>query len=346
MKKIVIYAILLCIISLVAIYFLSFQTGGIKWSYILNFLIKNWWGSVGIVSLVTSWFADSGIVYLLARSSSSRSLSFWSSFKASMIGKFFSMITPSYTGGQPAQIMYMKRHGMTIGASTSIVVLKYIIEQTSIVVLAVLGIERSFGLLGKVAFAIPLGMLGFVLSSGGVAFFLLFTINQKIRTKIFSIAKWIVSLLEFKKELVPKMEKVIERMDLGLKDYMDSFKLFVVDLKLMGLVFGLGFISILAKIFIAYTVISPVMNYQGNVSDFLNVVAIQSLAMMVIFLVPTPGASGAAEGGFYLFFSSIVPSVHLATVTIEWRILSYFFPLFFSLIIVILESIHMAHASG
>ncbi len=301
---------------------------------------------MGIVSLVLSWFADSSIVYLLARNSSSKSLSFWESFKASMIGKFFSMITPSYTGGQPAQIMYMKRHGMTIGASTSIVVLKYIIEQTSIVILATLGIERSVGLLEKVAFAIPLGILGFVLSSGGVTFFLLFTINQRIRAKIFGIVKWIISLLEFKKELVPKMEKVIEKMDLGLEDYMDSFKLFVVDLKLMFSVFSLGFISILAKIFIAYAVIAPIMNYQGVVSDFLNVVAIQSLAMMVIFLVPTPGASGAAEGGFYLFFSSIVPHIHLATVTIEWRILSYFFPLFFSLIMVALESIHMAHTSS
>ena len=52
----------------------------------------------------------------------------------SFIGFFYSMITPSATGGQPMQIFYMRRHGIRVGTG-SVVLMLVTIEYKSVLIL-------------------------------------------------------------------------------------------------------------------------------------------------------------------------------------------------------------------
>jgi len=52
----------------------------------------------------------------------------------SFVGFFYSMITPSATGGQPMQVYYMRRHGIRIGTA-SVVLMLVTIEYKSVLIL-------------------------------------------------------------------------------------------------------------------------------------------------------------------------------------------------------------------
>jgi uncharacterized protein (TIRG00374 family) len=49
---------------------------------------------------------------------------------------------------------------------------------------------------------------------------------------------------------------------------------------------------------------------------------------MITSFVPVPGASGAAEGGFYLFFKNFFSPSTLAGAVIMWRIMTYYMNIF------------------
>ena len=58
-------------------------------------------------------------------------------------------------------------------------------------------------------------------------------------------------------------------------------------------------------------------------SDFLTIISCQAFVLMISAFVPLPGALGAAEGSYVLFFKGIFGSyVHLSTVI--WRFLTFY----------------------
>jgi uncharacterized membrane protein YbhN (UPF0104 family) len=58
--------------------------------------------------------------------------------------------------------------------------------------------------------------------------------------------------------------------------------------------------------------------------DLLQVMAITLLFYLLSVYVPTPGSSGAAELGFTLMFSSIIPQGFLGILTLVWRGFTYY----------------------
>jgi len=76
--------------------------------------------------------------------SMNKKLSFGRSFSIGLIGLLYGALTPSATGGQPVQIMFMRKNGISSGTATSVMVVKFIAFQTSICFLFVIAILYKF----------------------------------------------------------------------------------------------------------------------------------------------------------------------------------------------------------
>lgn len=337
MKKLLIYAVVIGIVSTITIYLLNSFGGGISLKELEFFFLKSWWGIIGISLLLISWTTDALNTYILVKVSKAR-ISFFQSLKATIISNFFGMITPSSTGGQPMQVVYMNKIGVSPGISTSLLVFKFIAWQGAIEMIAIFELRRAIILLGGVPSALSLAIIGFVISSLIILLMTLFNFNRKVYNIFFGIIRKTISLFRFSKKVRPKIDVLLNKFDDEIEKYSNSAKNFTQKPYILIIVFALSIISSGSGLLLVLPTIASIGLFNNGVQQFLDVLAIQSLATLIIYYSPTPGSSGTAEGEFYLFFSAIVPGKYLATITIEWGILRYFVPLLIGFIVVLIES--------
>ncbi|MGC9213854.1 lysylphosphatidylglycerol synthase transmembrane domain-containing protein [Athalassotoga sp.] len=338
MKKFAIYAVIIGIVSAVMIYLLNYFGGGININDLYFFFLKSWWGLIGIGLMLVSWVTDALNTYILVRLSKSK-ISFFRSLKATIISNFFGMITPSSTGGQPMQVVYLNKVGVSPGISTSILVFKFIAWQGAIEMIAIFELRRAIVLLNGVPSALSLAIIGFIISSSIIVLMILFNFNRKVYNMFFNVIRKFIALFKFSKRIRPKAEWLLQRFDNEIGKYSDSAKNFTQKPYILVLVFVLSIVSSGAGLLLVLPTIASLGLFNNGIQEFLDVLAIQSLATLIIYYSPTPGSTGTAEGEFYLFFSAIVPGRYLATITIEWGILRYFIPLIIGFIVVLFESL-------
>lgn len=94
------------------------------------------WLIPGVICVVVFIWGESIIIYYMMRTLKIR-LKKWTCFLFSSVGFFFSCITPSASGGQPAQIYYMKKEKIPIPVSTLVLM---IVTITYKLVLVVVGL--------------------------------------------------------------------------------------------------------------------------------------------------------------------------------------------------------------
>ncbi|MGC8612344.1 MAG: lysylphosphatidylglycerol synthase transmembrane domain-containing protein [Athalassotoga sp.] len=337
MRKFIIYGLIIGIVSAVTIYLLNSFGGGINLKLLEDFFLKSWWGVLGVILLLISWITDAINTYILVRISKSR-ITFFQSIKATIISNFFGMITPSSVGGQPMQVVYMNKVGVSPGISTSIIVFKFIAWQGAIEVMAIFGLRRALILLGSTPSATSLAIIGFLISTVTIVLMMLFNFNKGVYNLFFRVIRKVISVFTFSKKLKPKTEKLLERFDTEIAKYATSAKTFSQKPHILIFVFFLSIISSGAGLMLVFPIVSSLNLLGGDLQSFLDILAVQALATLIIYYSPTPGSTGTAEGEFYLFYSAFIPSKYLATITIEWGILRYFLPLLIGFIVVMIES--------
>ncbi|MFQ7738102.1 MAG: lysylphosphatidylglycerol synthase domain-containing protein, partial [Emergencia timonensis] len=77
---------------------------------------------VGVVLVIAFILSESVIIYYLMRSLSQKP-NMNHCFLYSFVGFFFSLVTPSASGGQPAQILFMKKDKLPIHLSTMVLLI-------------------------------------------------------------------------------------------------------------------------------------------------------------------------------------------------------------------------------
>ncbi len=329
MKRIIIYTIFLGVISAITLYFLSTFSGGIEWSKVLNFFFANAWGIIGIVSLMLSWFMDTLITYIILKATNVK-FSFLKSFNMSVIGIFFNKLSPASTGGSVFQIAYLKNNGLNLGTSISVTELRYVIKQSAMVFLATFGFIDAIPIISRNEFVFILSLIGFTISIGGILILVIANISARSRNYMIKIVKWFINLLRFSKRLSSKIPDLNSKVEIEFHNYTESLKLISKKWKIVMVIFIFALISAIAHLFLAFAAVQSFGIFENIPKGIIDVLSLQAIATMVIFFSPTPGSSGLAESGFFLFFSTLIPPKFLGTVTLEWRILSYFIPLVIS----------------
>lgn len=94
------------------------------------------WLIPGVICVVVFIWGESIIIFYMMRTLGIK-LKKWTCFLFSSVGFFFSCITPSATGGQPAQIYYMKKEKIPIPVSTLVLMIVTITYKLVLVVIGV-----------------------------------------------------------------------------------------------------------------------------------------------------------------------------------------------------------------
>lgn len=227
----------------------------------------------------------------------------------SFTGFYVSSITPSSTGGQPAQIYYMSKDGipaahgslnmMLIAVCYQVVTLLYAV----VAFFALPGIRKDMG-----------GGLGVLLAFGGIVMILL-TAGMLCMMFLPSAAKKLTNgLLDLlvKLHIVRREAEMRRKLDAQMAEYRQGAECIRANLKLMPALLGITFLQLTALYAVPFVVYLG-FGLQG--ATLFQLVGTQALVNLAVGSLPLPGAVGASEGvalrAFGLFFGAglVAPAV-------------------------------------
>lgn len=262
-----------------------------------------------------------------------KKVSFLKAFRVAIVGQYYSALTPSSTGGQPMQVMYMKRDGVPVGTSTCIMLIKFICYQLGSFLLFILGmILRGVYYYTVINSIFWISVLGFFINFTVVILLALSVFRESWVLKIgsaFIRLGCFIKVIKNKEKVNSSFEKLVSdfRMAVG---YVKKYKLKVFINFLMILVHLLSLFSITIWIYLAFG------QTGGTILDLL---FLQVFLTVTVTLFPMPGASGASEIGFYGFMSMFFKSDIIFLAMLMWRLITYYSNIFIGALYVLIEEV-------
>ena len=246
----------------------------------------------------------------------------------SLLGYFFSYLTPMATGGQPFQIYHLKKNGIDAKTSTNIMMSRFIEYIGSAVILTLIFIPSILPLLYQMNVDATLLVVGFVFSFiatiitvllfirpdwiGGFLVRIEHSFLGKFITRISKKTDWATSALAWSRGLKRNIAFLWKK----------RLPIVLIDIALCILILGLQVFS--------FTWV--LVMFAGAEVNFLQIFVTVLLLNLVVYYIPSPGASGGLEGVFTLVFSAYTAQPQSAFVAVVvWRLATYYLQIFLGL---------------
>ncbi len=236
----------------------------------------------------------------------------------SFIGFFVSYITPSASGGQPAQMYFMKKDGIDLSISTLILMVVTIAYK--FVLLFVGGLALLFDkhfIRVSVAGTCPIIWIGIVLNIIVISVLLIVIFKQSLAQK--TVAALFIKL--GKHGLIKNYEKKVMKLLRGIKKYENGAVYLKTNKRLMFNVFIITMFQRIALFFITF-LIYKAFGLSGY--NAYQIVALQTIISLAVDNLPLPGGMGITEGLYNIFFANIFGQIYLIPSLVLSRGISFY----------------------
>ena len=237
----------------------------------------------------------------------------------SSVGFFFSCITPSASGGQPAQIYYMKKEKIPIPVSTLVLM---IVTITYKLVLVVIGVVVTFfgqGFIHKYLYDVR---YVFYLGTGLNVFCVVIMLVKGM------------ALLE-RMHLMKRKQSRLDRLNASMDQYRETAVYLKNHVKVLVNVFGITLFQRFA-LFTATWFVYKAFGLSGQ-SAWL-IILLQSTISVSVDMLPLPGGMGISEKLFLVIFAPIFGTGLLLPGMILSRGLGYYTELLVSAVLTIVAN--------
>lgn len=296
--------------------------------------LNAFWLLITVACLMCYWLTDGWLLGdITSYMSPSQRLSYAKSLKIGLIGLYYGALTPSSTGGQPAQVIYMNREKIPVGVGTCIVLVKFIAY--SLTVIAYYLISMAF--MGDYYYQNYIGiywfsLLGFIINALAIALVVLSIVKKDWMIKA---ANGIIAFLH-RIKIMKQPEKAQENIAKTIEEYSAAGK-YITQHKRRSV--GSFFIS-MANIGFLFAITYCIYRAFGlDDSTFMTLMMLQSLLYTAVAYFPLPGAAGASESGFYVIFSTFFSKGLVVAAMILWRIMTYYIILAVGSLIVVFDEL-------
>ena len=248
----------------------------------------------------------------------------WTCFQYSCVGFFFSCITPSATGGQPAQIYYMHRNRISIPVATLVLMIVTITYKS---VLVFVGLFVAFFQPGFVeqylTGILPIFYLGVILNVLCCVFMSFLVFCPVLAERILLNCLRILERLHILKESDTRRE----RLQNSMVAYRDTSVYLKNHKKVLGNVILLTFLQRFALFFVTWFVYRAFGLSDTSIYD---VVMLQAVVSVSVDMLPLPGGMGISESLFLRIFERVFPAAMLLPGMLLSRGIAYYVQLLFS----------------
>ena len=315
LKKILSAAFIVLSLSLVFIVAFSNPELGDAWQALQQMS----WGWIGCLFLCWGFyvgFESLGTLIYLRRQG--YTLSFWRSLGATLIGFYYSNITPGASGGKPMQVYTLRKAGVSVGYGTVAITVRFICNQfmACLISLVLFLVNRDF-VYAQLGDAIWFVRIGWLINFAAVPLVLLSAfrrmfIQRVVQGLIGFLAR--IRLIREPETTIARVSEILDTYHTAMKELMRSAGRILVQL-LCSALSMLGLMGTTVFVYCAF----------GQTGTALHrVLTLSALLFISASYTPLPGASGAQEGGFLLYFKGVFQNGTIGLALLIWRFFTYY----------------------
>ena len=258
-------------------------------------------------------------------------------FKAQMLGKYYTKLTPFGIGGQPFQVYYFSKYGVKASNSLTMVSCSYVSNKLMYGLLALIMMVtfRCNKLLisqgSLVNIVIVLAFISFAFLAMFLTFVILMCLNKRLGHKLIAFVIKLLNRLKIVKN-PSKLYLKIMRPTLIFQRKMQKF------FASKGVTLGFLLMSLLEYL-IEYSILFFVYSaFNGfDAGIYFQLLSISVIIELASNSIPLPGGSGLAELSFSTIFATLFDSGVLFWALIIWRIITYYSYLFAGMGIIVYD---------
>lgn len=256
----------------------------------------------------------------------------WKCIKYSLIGFFFSAITPAASGGQPMQIYYMRKENIKIENSTLTFLINLSCMQVATITLALFNMIFNYKYM-KLPMVL-LFILGIFLNLSALTFLLISIFSRRVTNGIIS---FLVKLMKFFR--IKNIEERKEKLEIGLQKYQKNAKEIrnrkPVVLKNLVRTY-IQYLSLFSVTYCVYRALG------FNEYNMFSLIATQSVLYGTVSGIPLPGSVGASESAYLALFEHIYKDKNLLeTAMVVDRFINFYLLVAISFIVAIINDIYV-----
>lgn len=246
-------------------------------------------------------------------------------FTCAMLGKYYDNVTPFGAGGQPFQILYLRKRGLSTGAAAALPAAGFIVLQIAFVLVAGVVFIANRNVIDAapvIRVSAYVGLLFYLFIPLCLIFF-------TVLPRPFRAAARGCARLLGKMRILKDGEATASRLLDTLGEYVESIRVlnrrrfFFLRQLLYSVIYQMAILSVPFFVLRAF----------GGTNDWWTVFSLVTYVYAAITIIPTPGNAGAAEGSFYAVFSSLEGGF-LFWAMLVWRAIVYYAWLAVGLVIV------------
>lgn len=234
------------------------------------------------------------------------------------IGFYFNNITPSSSGGQPMQLLYLHSCGINLARASILFIANTVFNNIVIIFYASLVLivqnEVVSSNLHKMRYLLYFGYFingGLLLLMLGASFF-----PEQLKALATKIFQWLV-----KKKVIKQPAKYRRKLDDFFVSYSSAASKLIHSPVLLVRLLLLHLIQFAAYNFVPYTACMAL----GATGDILwPSFSLQAILFLATSGFPTPGAVGITEGGFVAMFRNVLPAGKVESAMILTRVINFY----------------------
>lgn len=235
-----------------------------------------------------------------------------------LTGFYYSNITPGASGGQPMQVYYLSKRNVPVPIGTSAISIKFFAQQMMLVLLtsAFWFTNTDFvnTQLGAFKWAI---YIGYAINFASIPLILLVALHRPL---VQAVIGFFVRL-GGKMHLVKHPEDKMVRISTGLDVYHASIlRLAKHPRQIIGMLLLAG-LSIMGLMSVPFSVYNA---FRMSGTPWNQLFTSSFLLFVSASYTPLPGASGAQEGGFLVFFKGMFTQGTIGLALLIWRFFTYY----------------------
>lgn len=251
------------------------------------------------------------------------------SMRYSFIGFLFNAITPSASGGQPMQVLYMNADGINMGASSVALLFWTIIYKVALVLIEAVFFfwKRDFLIqaLGRYQW---LFLLGIGVNVVSIVLYGIVVFSKNGAKKIVGFVTWLLHKLR----IVRHKDRLLKKLAGLLNSYQDGAVYMRTHIGTAVLVLVITLIQRLSYFLVTWFVVCALHIPNVNLID---IVILQSLVSVCIDILPFPGGVGVNESFFVTLFQSFIGKGYAFSAMLLSRGVSFYALLLISAVITI-----------
>ena len=298
-------------IALVVIFVLSISAAVIYFTFDIRALdyltmFSSWSVLCALGALAIGLFFDGTRLLTLARITG-EDLPLPDVVKVVLSNYFLAVLTPGATGGAIAQVMFMRRAGVSVARSTVIILVRTIMSIFFLIIMLPIFMKQDEAITSWVPMP--------VIMTVSVIF---------IAIPVAAVA---LMRTNYPKRIIYYFSRYFrhERRRQAFRLYYDFRQAVYIMGKQPVMVLRAFIESGVSLTFIYMTVPAYFLGLQFPF-DLVQVMGRMYLLNLVLYFSPTPGGSGIAEAGFVALFNHLVPSCTVGILAVLWRFTAEYLP--------------------